>query len=263
MAYFLGIDIGSSTSKGILLKDRMIAADIIIPSGINYTSTASTLKSELLKRAGITQEAVQYTVATGQGSSCVRFSDQTINDLRCCARGVQSLLPEARTVIDIEGQTTQVFHLGNRGQLGSFVISEKCASGSGCFLEMIANVLQIPLEEFGRLSLKSRDPVTFSNACAVFGESEAVSRVAEGIPKEDILAGVLNALAEKITVMVEKIGLEDRCAVCGSGALNTGLISFLEEKLKTILLVPPNPPIVTALGAALMAEESFQNKNIT
>jgi (R)-2-hydroxyacyl-CoA dehydratese activating ATPase len=261
MAYFMGIDIGSGRSKGVLARDEAIAAVDMTASGINYAAAAAFLKSALIKKAGVKETDIVYIVATGQGSSCVKFSDKTVSDIRCCARGIQNLLPQARTVIDIEAQTTQVFHVGEGGQLANFVISEKCASGSGYFLEMIANVLQISLEETGPLSLKSSNPVSFSNACAVFGESEAVSRVAEGVPREDILAGIHRALAEKIGVMVERIGFEADCAVCGGGALNCGLVAALEAALKTRLLVPLQPQMVTALGAALLARDSAARKD--
>jgi (R)-2-hydroxyacyl-CoA dehydratese activating ATPase len=255
MAYYMGIDIGSGRSKGIILKDGEIAADFWLVSGANYSEAAARLGSELIKKAGITREDIKYTVATGQGSACVTYSNQCVNELRCCARGIYEVLPEARTAIDIEGQSIQVFHLGKNGQLANFVTSEKCASGSGYFLEMIANVLQIPLEEIGPLSLQAKNPIAFSSTCAVFGESEAVSRVAEGVPREDILAGIHMGLAEKISMMVEKTGFEERCAVCGGGALNIGLIKFLEDILKTRLLVPQKPHLITALGAALIARD--------
>ncbi len=176
-------------------------------------------------------------------------------DIRCCAKGVHHLLPDARTVIDIEGQTTQVILLGKNGQIANFVTSEKCASGSGRFLEIISNVLQIPIGEIGALSLKSKKPVTFTTACAVFGESEAVSRVAEGASAADILAGVHKAMAEKIATMIERSGIEETVAVCGGGALNTGLVKAVEAALKVKVLVPPQPNLVTGLGAALFAGE--------
>jgi len=165
---------------------------------------------------------VKYVVATGQGDINVDYADERIVDLRCCAKGVFSLFPEARTVIDIGGQTTQVLRLGDHGQLTDFVTSEKCANGSGRFIDIISNVLQIPLSEIGPLSLKSHNPVTFTSACAVFGESEAVSRVAEGTPAEDILAGVHQAMSAKIKTMIERVGLENAYVLCGGGGLNIG-----------------------------------------
>ena len=186
----------------------------------------------------------------------MEFSDRQVADIRCCARGIISIFPSARTVIDVQGQSTQVLRLNGEGQVASFVVSEKCASGSGRFLDIIANVLQIKLEEIGPLSLKSKNPVTFTTGCAVFGESEAVSRVSEGIDREDILAGVHQALAEKISALVGKVGMEERCAVTGGGGLNIGLIGWVEKKLGVELLVPPEPQFVTALGAAIMAEDA-------
>jgi len=168
-----------------------------------------------------------------------------------------------RTVIDVQGQSSQVIRLNEKGQVVNFVISEKCAAGSGRFIDVIANVLQLGLEDIGSLSLKSDDPVVFTTACAVFGESEAVSRVSEGIAKEDILAGVHQALAEKLASLVDRVGLEEQCAISGGGGLNVGLIKRLEKKLRVELLVPPQPQFVTALGAAILAEETTKVREPT
>jgi predicted CoA-substrate-specific enzyme activase len=140
-----------------------------------------------------------------------------------------------------------------------FTVSEKCAAGSGRFIEVIANVLRMDLNDFGPLSLKSNQPVTFGTGCAVFGESEAVTRVAEGIPKQDIAAGVNQALASKISSLARKIKFQEPCAICGGGALNTGLIKAVAGELKTKLLVPAQPQIIAALGAAITARASKSN----
>jgi predicted CoA-substrate-specific enzyme activase len=256
MTFYLGIDIGSSTSKGVLNKNGDTVARHLLLSGVNYRLAAQKLVDELLVKAGIGSDDIACTVATGQGSANVELADQQVSDIRCCARGVYSIYPSVRTVIDVQGQSTQVLRLSGEGQVANFVVSEKCASGSGRFLDIIANVLQIKLEEVGPLSLESKNPITFTTGCAVFGESEAVSRVSEGIAKEDILAGVHQALAEKISSLVGKVGMEERCAITGGGALNIGLISWLEKKLGVELLVPPEPQFVTALGAAIAAKDA-------
>ena len=142
----------------------------------------------------------------------------------------------------------------------NFTVSEKCAAGSGRFIEVIANVLRIDLKDFGPLSLKSKNPITFGTGCAVFGESEAITRVTEGIPKEDIAAGVNKALASKISSLVKKIKLEEPCAICGGGALNIGLVKSVEQELNIQLLVPPQPQIIAALGAAIIARTSSEAK---
>jgi predicted CoA-substrate-specific enzyme activase len=260
MPYFMGIDIGTGTSKGVLLNGTELISGHSVTSGINYESAANQLLAELLQKGNLSRQDIRFVVATGAGSSSVSYRNKTISDLLCCAKGIFHLLPEVRTVIDVEGQTTQVFRLGQEGQLANFVTSEKCAGGSGRFMDIISDVLQIPLEEFGPLSMKSTKPVTFTTSCAVFGESEAVSRVAEGTPCEDIIAGVHQAMAAKIWTMIEKVGLEKECAICGGGALNTGLIKSLEMVLKIKLRVPSEPHMVTALGAALLARDSCTDK---
>jgi predicted CoA-substrate-specific enzyme activase len=251
----MGIDIGSGTSKGAITRDGELLAYHLLPSGANYRTTAEKLGQELLAKAGLTSRDIAYTVATGQGSANVAFSDQTVTDIRCCARGINKIFPSVRTVIDVQAQSSQVIRLSESGQVVNFVVSEKCAAGSGRFLEVIANVLQIDLEDIGPLSLKAKNPVAFTTGCAVFGESEAISRVAEGNAKEDILAGVHQALADKISALTDRVGLENDCAISGGGGLDVGLIESVEDKLGVKLLVPPQPQMVTAFGAAIMAEE--------
>jgi predicted CoA-substrate-specific enzyme activase len=256
MIYYMGIDIGTGTSKGVIIRDGRLVADALINSGINYKTAAEKLAAGLLDKAGISRNDIRYTVATGCGAPNVTYADENVADIRCCAKGVFHLFPDVRTIIDIEAQTTQVIRLGKNGQIAGFITSEKCASGSGRFIEIISNVLQIPLADIGPRSLRSVNPVTFTTACAVFGESEAVSRVAEGSAPEDILAGVHQAMAAKIHTMIERVGIEERVAVFGGGALNIGLVKALETALKVKLIVPPQPQLVTALGAALFAKEA-------
>jgi predicted CoA-substrate-specific enzyme activase len=178
-----------------------------------------------------------------------------VNDISCDARGIFYLFPSARSVIDIGGQFTKVFKVDNRGRATAFLLSEKCAAGSGRFLQVIAKVLQVDLEDIGELSLSSQRKVDFNTGCAVFAESEAISRIAEGASKEDILAGLHRTLAAKIQTMVERVGIEPDCALVGGGAKDVGLVKSIEEGLGCSLLVPEEPQIVAALGAALLAEE--------
>lgn len=260
MTWFMGIDIGSETTKGVIAEDGKLAAHHLLPSGVNYRQTAQKLREELLAKAGLQQEDIACTITTGYGSGAIILGNQHVADIRCCARGIHSIFPQVRTVIDVQGQSSQVIRLNDTGQVTSFAISEKCAAGSGHFVKIIANVLQIELKDVGPLSLKSENPVVFTTGCAVFGESEAVSRVAEGISREDILAGVHKALADKISALVDQVGLEEQCAISGGGGLNIGLIKKVEEKLGTRLLVPPQPQLVNALGAAIMAEEEVNRR---
>lgn len=237
------------------MQDSNVIASHSLRSGVNYKLAVRKLREELLEKAKISADEIASAVATGQGAGMVDYADRQVADIRCCARGMNNVFPQVRTIIDVEGQSTQVLRINGQGQVINFVTSERCAAGAGRFLDIIANVLQIPLGEIGVLSLKSKNPVIFTTACAVFGESEAVSRVAEGVSKEDILAGVHKALAEKIGSMVDRVGMEPKCGICGGGALNTGLVAWVQRRLGVELLVPPQPQFITAFGAAIFARE--------
>ncbi len=253
MSWFLGIDIGSAYSKGVITRDLDLVASHTITSGANYRTSAQAIRSELIRKAKLADNDIFKTVATGYGTDSVEFADQKASDIVCTARGINSVFPQARTVIDVGGQSTRVIRLNENGIVTNFTISEKCAAGSGRFVEVIANILRIDLADFGALAARSKNPITFGTGCAVFGESEAITRISEGIPKEDIAAGVNKALAGNISSLVKKVKLEQPCAVCGGGTLNTSLVKSIEDELNSRLLVPPNPQIVTALGAAIIA----------
>ena len=256
MAWFMGVDIGSVYSKGVITQDNELAAFHVLRSGANYRVTAEKIREELLLKFNLEEAQITRTAATGSGGGNVYFAQQQISDMVCTARGINSTFPSARTVIDVAGQSTKMMRVDDHGLVINFVVSEKCASGSARFIEVIANVLRIDLEEFGPLSLKSENPITFSTGCAVFGESEAITRVAEGIPKEDIAAGVNKALADKISSLANKVNLEEPCAICGGGALNMGLVKTIEHKMNIPLLLDSHPQITTALGAAIIARAS-------
>ena len=183
----LGIDIGSAFSKAAIVSNDN--GDIyyhIIASRGDYRAAAKKVAEEVLKRAGITLEDIACTVATGVGATSVAFSSIQVTDISCVGRGAQYLYPSAGTIIDIGDQASRLIRVDSEGSPTNFVVSEKCAAGSGRFLQLIARVLQVDLSEIGELSLKSGRPTAFSTNCAVFAESEAISRIAEGALKEDI-----------------------------------------------------------------------------
>ena len=253
MSWFMGVDIGSAYSKGVITGGFELVASHTIISGADYRKSARTIRSELIRKVNLTDSDIVGTVATGYGADSAYFADQTASDIVCTARGINNVFPQARTVIDVASQSTRVIRLNEEGIVTNFTVSERCAAGSGRFVEVIANVLRIDLADFGPLAARSRNPITFGTGCAVFGESEAITRISEGIPKEDIAAGVNKALASKIFSLVKKVKLEDPCAVCGGGALNAGLVNTIERELDVHLLVPADPQIIAALGAATIA----------
>ncbi|MDD5724044.1 MAG: acyl-CoA dehydratase activase [Syntrophales bacterium] len=258
MALIMGMDIGSGTSKGVIVRNRKPIAYHLLPSGVDYRAVAQKLREELLAKAGLSIADIADTIATGHGAGNVAFSRHRVSDILCCARGITSIFPSVRTIIDVQRISTQVIRLNATGHVINFTINEKCATGSGCFLDIISHVLQIDLKDAGPLSLGSGNPVTFTTGCAVFGESEAISRVSEGASKEDILAGVHRALANKISTLVDRVGLEMDCAMSGGGGLNIGLVESVEKKLGFKLLVSEQPQFINAIGAAIMAENGVE-----
>lgn len=247
----LGMDIGSVFSKVVLLADDKTFEGLVVRSGRDYRATANALREEILQRRGVRPEGIASFVATGTGCATVTSARHVASDLVCTARGIAHLFPEARGVVEIGGQSAKAFHVGADGRLGQFTVSEKCASGSGRFVDTIARVLRVDLDEFSRLALRSEAPLILSTGCAVFGESEVITRIAEGAAPEAIAAGVNRSIAEKVAALARKIRLAAPCVVCGGGALNPGLVKELERQLRFPLLVPVRPQLVTALGAAL------------
>ncbi len=258
MVIVLGIDIGSAASKGIVLKDQGPLGSFDCHSGGDFKLTAERIKKELLSRSGISESDLSRTVATGYGSKLVTFADEVKPDIVCHGKGVSSLLPSVRTVIDVGDLYTKVLHIDGNGSMHNFLLSGKCAGGSGRILQVIAKVLRVKVEEIGELSLKSKKRVEFNTGCAVFAESEAISRLSQEVTKEDLLAGLHRALAAQINSLAERIGVEQDVAMVGGGARDDGLVQALKEIRGHDILVPPRPHMTAALGAALIAMESLR-----
>ncbi len=255
--WYLGIDVGSAATKGVLLNGDGGEHSHVIPSGFDYGAAARRMHDELLETAGVSASDVERLVLTGLGAGNAGLEQgREVSEIVCCARGIQSIFPSVRTAINVGGQSSQALRVGENGKVADFVFSERCAAGSARFLQVMANVLRVKLEEIGPLSLKSTNPVSFSTGCAVFGETEAITRIAEGFSTEDILAGVHQSLTSKLASLVARIKLVEDCALCGGGALDVGLVKTVENTLGVKVLVPPKPQVVTALGAAVMARDA-------
>ncbi len=228
------------------------------PSGGDFKATAEKIRKELLDQTGIAAYDISRTIATGFGSKRVVFADEVKPDIVCQAKGVASLLPSVRTVIDVGDLYTKVLRIDGMGSVHHFLLSGKCAGGSGRILQVVAKVLQLKVEEVGELSLKSRKRIEFNTGCAVFAESEAISRLSQEATKEDLLAGIHRALAAQINSLAERIGVEQEVAMVGGGARDGGLVRALAEARGHDILVPPNPHMTAALGAAMIAMESLR-----
>lgn len=255
MTYVLGIDIGSAFSKGIISRDQEALASFLTPSGADYKLTADKVKKELLLKAGLSPTDIAFIVATGYGAKTVGFADHVITDISAHSKGISSLFPSVRTVMDVGDLYSKAFRIDEKGNLLNFLLSGKCAGGSGRVLQVIAKVLLLNVEDIGDLSLKSRKRVDFGTGCVVFAESEAVSRVAEGVSKEDLLAGIHRALSGQLKSLAERIGIEKDFALVGGGARDKGLVQAMQETMDFKIIVPPEPHLTAALGASIIATE--------
>ena len=241
-------------TKAVILNKGIIAS-IIGPTGPEQRRLANRVMEEALKRAALTIQEITFIVATGYGRINVPFADKQFTEITCHGRGIVRLFPEARTIIDIGGQDVKGIKIDATGKIIDFVMNDKCAAGSGRFIEMIADTLGVSLDTVGDLSLQSSHPATISNICTIYAQQEVAASLAEGVPLSDLLAGVHQSLADRICRMVNRLRVEDSVIVTGGGAKNRGLLQALSEQLGHEILVPEDPLITGALGAALMGKE--------
>ncbi len=254
--YFAGLDIGSTMTKVVIVNESVLAS-VVGPTGPEHRKLANRVMEEALDKLNLPFDDITYVVATGYGRVNVPFADKQITEISCHARGVASLVPTARTVIDIGGQDCKGIKLNN-GKATDFVMNDKCAAGTGRFLEVIAEALGVKLEDMGGLSLKAKNAAEISNTCTVFAELEVVSKLAEGVPVEELVAGLHEAIAARIYGMVNRLKIEKDVVVTGGGAINIGLVKALEAKLGYPVLRPPEPLITGAIGAALLGKDIAQ-----
>jgi predicted CoA-substrate-specific enzyme activase len=254
--YFAGVDIGSTMTKVVIMNEAVLAS-VIGPTGPEHRKLANRVMEEALAKAKLAFEDITYVVATGYGRINVPFADKQITEISCHARGVAHLLPEVRTVIDIGGQDSKGIKL-KEGRAVDFVMNDKCAAGTGRFLEVAAEELGVSLEDMGRLSLEAENRVEISSTCTVFAAQEVVVKLSEGVALPDIIAGLHEAIAIRIYGMVRRLKIEREVALTGGGAKNIGLVKALEAKLGFPVLVPPEPLLTGAIGAALLGRDIVQ-----
>jgi predicted CoA-substrate-specific enzyme activase len=254
VTYFAGIDVGSTMTKAVILN-KGIVASVIGPTGPEQRRLANKVMEEALNRAALSFQAITYIVSTGYGRINVPFADKQFTEITCHAKGIVNLFPKAKTIIDIGGQDIKGIKIDAAGKTIDFVMNDKCAAGSGRFIEVIADTLGVPLDKVGDLSLQSKNPAKISNICTIWAQQEVAASLAQGIPISDLLAGVHHSLADRICRMVNRLRVEETVIVTGGGAKNRGLLKALSEQLGHEILVPEEPLITGALGAALMGKE--------
>lgn len=252
---YAGIDIGSLSAEAVLLNGSGVLAHSILPTGADSAKVARRALDNALEQAGARLEELDGVVATGYGRVVVPFAQRHITELSCHARGAQHLFPGVRTVLDIGGQDCKVLRCDGNGKLVNFVMNDRCAAGTGRYLELVGRALGIPLEEMGELSLESVEPVQISSRCVVFAKSEVLSLNRKGAAKADILAGVHDAIADRVMQIVARLGLEDDFVMTGGVAKNIGVVRAIEKKTGSVIHLPQEPQIIGALGAAVFAAE--------
>ncbi len=257
--YTLGIDIGSTACKAVALKDgKEIVGKSIIQTGTG-TSGPQRVYEGLFETSGLKPENITRTVVTGYGRMTFERADKQISELSCHARGVNFLVPEARTVIDIGGQDAKALKLSPKGKMLGFVMNDKCAAGTGRFLDVMAKILELSVSELAETGERATQRVQISNICTVFAESEVISHLASGKKREDIVAGIHLSVANRVAGLVRRIGIEPEIVMTGGVAQNAGVVKAMSEVLELPISAAPMAQFTGALGAAIYAFEETQN----
>lgn len=255
--YFAGVDIGSTMTKVALIDESSnLVSAVKGPTGPEHRQLANEVMRQALEKVSLQIDDISCIVATGYGRVNVPFADRQITELSCHARGVSSIFPNVRTAIDIGGQDAKCMKIDN-GRLISFVMNDKCAAGTGRFLEVTAATLGVKLEDMGDIALKATKRIQISNLCTIFAQQEVVALLSRGERLEDIVAGLHNALASRVAALAQRLGIEPDLVLTGGGAKNTGMVRAVKESLGRELLVPEEPLLTGALGAAILAGETY------
>jgi predicted CoA-substrate-specific enzyme activase len=245
--------VGAITAKAAILDADGLVATAVILAGYDRAAAAVQVLDQAMAQAGLTRDRIACLVGTGYGRVQVPGADRTVTEITCHARGAHYLCPDARTVIDVGGQDSKGISVGADGKVLDFVMNDKCAAGTGRFLEVMAHALEVDLVDFGPIALSAPGRARISSTCTVFAESEVVTHVASGKPRAEVIAGIHDAIATRISTMVGRIPVRDAVVLTGGVARNAGVARMLEEKLGREIVVPEQAQLAGAIGAALIA----------
>ncbi len=257
-----GIDVGGKNVHTVIMSDGNIVAKAEGPTGIKKAEAAERFYNEALKQAGLKREDVERVVATGSGGKRATFADGYIADAAADARGVIRLVPSARTIIDVGGEEGRAIKISAEGKVLDFAVNEKCAAGTGTFVDTMARALEVPVEEMAKMSLQSTRSIPMNAQCAVFGESEVVSLIHQKIAKHDIARAVHDAIAGRIGSVARIVGLENDLVMIGGVAKNVGFMDSLKRELGMDVVAPDDPDYIGALGAAIAASAGVLEEEV-
>jgi predicted CoA-substrate-specific enzyme activase len=259
MKYSIGLDVGSTSSELVLMdSNKEIVYLDKKPSGVNMIKVGEQLISDCLKEKNLQYDNIMAYTVTGYGRKQINLSGMEKvekTEITCYGKGASFLNPETRTIIDMGGQDSKVIALDDQGKVKNFAMNDKCAAGTGRFLEMIAKHFELSLDQLGPLTLASTKEVTISNICAVFAESEIISLVSQGVAIEDILQAVGKSITKRVFGMAERVGVRETVMFCGGVALNQGMVGNFESILGKTVFLPKHLEFVGAIGAALFAQD--------
>ncbi|ACL06573.1 CoA-substrate-specific enzyme activase [Desulfatibacillum aliphaticivorans] len=252
-----GCDVGSLTSKAVVIRDGRIIGSAIIRSSSRPEISAQKVMDEALEKAKISQSDVEYCVGTGYGRDNIPFVDLARSEIACHARGAVWLAPATKTIIDIGGQDCKAIRLDKNGRVEKFLTNDKCAAGTGRFLEVMAKLLGVSVDDLGKMSKKSREPVTLASTCTVWAQADVIQYVNSGIPLEDVGAGVNNAMAGRVATLANAVHAQREVAMTGGVAKNAGVVKSLEKLIghKVTIIRKADPQLAGAIGAAVLASD--------
>jgi len=248
-----GIDIGSITAKAAIVDNGKIVGTKVIFTGYNAEAAGIKVYEELLSDIGLDQSSISKIVSTGYGRNAVKFADKSFTEILAHAAGAHFLDGHVRTIIDIGGQDSKAISLDEKGKVKNFVMNDKCAAGTGRFLEVMARALEVNLDEFGAISLQSSQPAKISSLCTVFAESEVISLIARGEKRPDIIAGIHESIAVRVSAMLARVGVVKPVMITGGVARNAGVVAALSKKLDVEITVSSQAQQNGAIGAAVLA----------
>ena len=252
---YAGIDIGSITSKSALVKEGELLCVHTIPTGYNHLVAGKTVFDALLKKVHISKDQVSKIVSTGYGRASIPFADKTMTEILCHGAGAHFLNPKIRGIIDVGGQDSKAIFLNESGQVNDFAMNDKCAAGTGRFLEVMANALDVSLDQMGEVGLKSKKPAKISSICTVFAESEVISMIANQEKREDIIAGIHDSAAARVAILARKIKIKEPIMMTGGVAKNKGILYALQKYIQADIIVSKYPQENGAIGAAVLASK--------
>ena len=253
---YVGCDLGAVTARVVIIEDDAIVSSETMPYKKLPVQAAVEAFERALAKADLSQDRIDYCVATGFGKKAVPYADADSAEVVCLNRAFRLLNANVRTVIDAGGQSMRAINFSQKGKVLDSTVNEKCAAGTGRFIEVMAKALELPIEEVSALAFESKDPVAITSQCGVFAESEVITYVNEGRNRADIVAGIARSVAAKVSSLVRRISLEEEVAMVGGVALNAGVRRYVEEELGVKLAdLEAGPQVYGALGAALVARE--------